>query len=493
MRVLIAAALLLVGTIAPAADKPNILFIAVDDLRPDLGCYGVEFVKTPNLDKLAASGTIFTQAYCQQAVCSPSRTSLLTGKRPDTTRVWDLNTHFRDRIPDTVTLPQQFKQHGYHAVGMGKIYHGGFDDAASWSEPHRRAQSAIFYALEENRKIVEENRRAARELRRQGETVRRPERGPATEAADVPDEAYHDGAVAAMAVESLQTLSMRDEPFFLAVGFIRPHLPFNAPKKYWDLYDRAQFSLPENYDRGPKDAPPFAGTNWGELRNYSDMPKQGPVPKEQALELIHGYYAAVSYMDAQLGKVLDELDRLGLAENTIVVVWGDHGWKLGEYGLWCKHTNFELDARVPLIVRAPARPAGTVSAGLVEFVDIYPTLCDLAGLPIPGDLEGTSFVPLLDDPNREWKAAAFSQYPRSHQGRRLMGYSLKTDRYRFTRWVERRNPENVVALELYDHETDPAETVNVAEEATYAEAVGELSALADQGWKGVRETLTTLK
>ncbi|MGC1275690.1 MAG: sulfatase [Planctomycetaceae bacterium] len=489
MRPIIASVLLAATLSAPAAEKPNVLFIAVDDMRPDLGCYGVDFVKTPNLDKLAASGTIFTQAYCQQAVCSPSRTSLLTGKRPDTTKVWDLETHFRDHIPDTVTLPQQFKQHGYHAVGMGKIYHGGFDDKASWSEPHRSPKGTTGYARPENQKILEESRQSGRERGLKGRALRRSGRGPASEAADVSDDTYHDGVVAEMAVESLQSLSKRDEPFFLAVGFVKPHLPFVSPKKYWDLYDRSQFSLPANYDHAPKNAPPFAGTNWGELRAYSDIPPKGALSKEKALELMHGYYAALSYMDAQLGKVLDELDRLGLAENTIVVVWGDHGWKLGEHGMWCKHTNYELDARVPLVVRAPGKKPGTASDGLVEFVDVYPTLCDLAGLPAPDDLEGTSFAPLLDDPNQEWKTAAFSQYPRSHDGQRLMGYSLKTDRYRFTRWVDRKNPKKVVALELYDHETDPAENVNVAGEAKYADAVEELSALADGGWKGVRGKL----
>ncbi|MBA3315514.1 MAG: sulfatase [Planctomycetota bacterium] len=489
MRSIVTVLLLLVSVASHAADKPNVLFIAVDDMRPDLGCYGAGFVTSPNLDRLAASGVTFTRAYCQQAVCSPSRTSLLTGKRPDTTQVHDLVTHFRDTIPDTVTLPQIFKRNGYQAVGMGKIYHGGYDDEASWSEPHRSPKGTKGYAIPENQKIVEASRAKGKARGLEGKALQRAGRGPATESADVPDDAYHDGAVAEMAIESLETFAHGDEPFFLAVGFVKPHLPFVSPKKYWDLYDRQSFALPGNYDVPTKDAPPFAGTNWGELRNYSDIPENGALDADKALELIHGYYAALSYTDAQIGKLLDALDEQNLAENTIVVVWGDHGWKLGDHGMWCKHTNYELDAHVPLIMRAPGKQAGIQSERLVEFVDIYPTLAELAGLDAPSDLEGTSFAPLLDDPNRPWKAAAFSQYPRAHERQQLMGYSMATDRHRLTRWADRENPSKLVATELYDHETDPAENVNVAEHPEYAKTLAELSALAEKGWRGVRDEL----
>lgn len=488
MRSLVLTLLLAIGSTAFAADKPNVLFIAVDDMRPTFGAYGAGFVQSPHLDRLAASGVTFTHAYCQQAVCSPSRTSLLTGKRPDTTQVFDLETHFRDKIPDTVTLPQIFKQNGYQSVGMGKIYHGGYDDEASWSVPHRTPQGTERYALPKNQQILAASRANAKKRGAQGRAPK-DGRGPATESADVPDETYHDGAVAKMAVESLEGLAQGEEPFFLAVGFVKPHLPFVSPKKYWDLYDRSDFSLPENYEIAPKDAPPFAGTNWGELRNYSDIPRNGALDADKALELIHGYYAALSYTDAQIGKLLDALDRLNLADNTIVVVWGDHGWKLGEHGMWCKHTNYENDARVPLIMRAPGKKAGVTSGGLVEFVDIYPTLADLAGLEAPSDLEGASFAPLLDNPDLPWKAAAFSQYPRSHGGQQLMGYSMTDGRYRLTRWVERKRPSQLVAAELYDHKTDPAENVNVAARPEYAKALGEVNALAAKGWKGVRDDL----
>ena len=488
MRLTLLASVLAVAAAASAADRPNVLFVAVDDMRPDLGCYGTDFIKTPNLDRLAAGGLVFDRAYCQQAVCSPSRTSLMTGRRPDTTRVYDLVTHFRDTIPDVVTLPQQFKANGYHAVGMGKIYHGGYDDSASWSEPHLEPKGVVGWALPENQAIQRKRAAAAKAKGLKGQAANRQSRGPATESADVPDETYHDGALAALAVETLGRLAKADEPFFLAVGFHKPHLPFIAPKKYWDFYDRSAFGLPEN-DFRPNDAPPYAIADFGELRAYSDIPSKGPVGDDKALELIHGYYAALSYTDAQVGKLLDALDALDLADDTIVVVWGDHGWKLGEHAAWCKHSNVELDVRVPLILRVPGRTNGQHTPALVEFADIFPSLCDLAGIPKPAGLEGTSFAPLVADPTRPWKAAAFSQYPRTHEGRRLMGYSLTDGRYRLTRWVDRKTPTEVVAAELYDHHYDPAENENVAADPRNADAVKRLTALAERGWRGVRDDL----
>jgi arylsulfatase A-like enzyme len=444
---------------AAGAEKPNVLFIAVDDLRPELGCYGNQRVKSPNIDRLARRGVVFNRAYCQQAVCSPSRTSLLTGLRPDATRVYDLETHFRDTVPDVVTLPQQFKAHGYHAVGMGKIYHGGLDDELSWSEPHRRP-NASGYQLPENQAMIQRKRAEARKRGLKGKQLSRAARGPATEMADVPDNAYPDGACADMAIETLRRV--KGKPFFLAVGFLKPHLPFNAPKKYWDLYERDAIRLADN-PFAPKGAPPFALTSFGELRNYDDMPQKGPVGDDDARRLIHGYLACVSYTDAQIGRILDELDRLKLADNTAIVLWGDHGWKLGEHGSWCKHTNFELDARVPMIFAAPGiRGAGKPTDALAEFVDIYPTLCDLAGLPLPGHLQGTSLLPVLNDVEQSVKTAALSQYPRSHNKRGLMGYSMRTDRWRYTEWLTRKSRE-VVARELYDHLNDPAENENVAD------------------------------
>jgi arylsulfatase A-like enzyme len=457
-----------------AGPKPNVLFIAVDDLRPELGCYGKTHIKSPNIDRLARSGVLFRRAYCQQAVCGATRASLLTGLRPDSTGIYGNTTHFRDRVPDVVPLPQHFKQHGYHVAGMGKIYH--LNDPPSWSEPWKPFPGLVWLRPE-NVSLIERKRAEARERGLTGKALGRAARGPATECADVADNAYPEGALADTAIETLRRL--RDRPFFLAVGFIRPHLPFNCPKKYWDLYRRDEIRLPRQQSP-PKGAPKMALTNWGELRSYHEIPANGPVTDEQALDLIHGYYACTSYVDAQIGRVIEELGRLGLRENTIVILWGDHGWKLGDYGAWCKHTNFELDTHVPLILSDPTAEAnGRSSDALVEFVDIYPTLCEAAGLPLPDHLEGTSFAPLLADPQRPWKDAAFSQYPRG----KIMGYSMRTDCYRLTQWLQREDPEEVVAVELYDHQSDPGETVNLAADPANAALVAKLAVKLRADWR----------
>ena len=473
-------ALLYQGGLAADAKRPNVLFFAVDDLRTEIGCYGHRHTHTPNLDKWARSALVFNRAYCQQAVCSPSRSSLLTGTRPDTTKVWDLETHFRKALPNVMTLPQHFKNHGYFVQGMGKIYHGGFDDAPSWSVPWTRPK-AETYGSDENREMVRRKSAAARRAGKTGKAASRSSRGPAFEGADVPDEAFHDGALAGMAIESLRELKDREEPFFLAVGFIRPHLPFVAPKKYWDLYDPAEIELAPNPYR-PKGAPDYAIGDGGELRNYDGIPR-GQITDDLARQLKHGYYASVSYVDAQFGKVIDELDRLGLRENTIIVLWGDHGWKLGEHDAWCKHTNVENDTNAPLIISYPGvKSRGGRTDSLAEFVDIYPTLADLAGLPLPDHLEGASLRPVLEDPEYAMKQAAFSQYPRN----RLMGYTMRTDRFRLTRWVDRRDHSRLDAVELYDHESDPQENVNVAGDPQYASKLEELTAQWEAGWRGAR-------
>jgi arylsulfatase A-like enzyme len=456
-----------------------VLFIAVDDLRTDLGCYGVADVQSPNIDRLAGRGTVFDRAYCQQAVCSPSRTSLLTGLRPDSTRVYNLTTHFRTTVPDVVTLPQHFKNHGYFTRSVGKIYHGGLDDAESWSEPAPRAGRPM-YALEENQQLVARKRAAIA-----GRKFATPSQrynamaGPAWESAVVPDNTYSDGSIADTAVEMLR--EAQGKPFFLAVGFLKPHLPFIAPKKYWDLYERDAVP-PARNPFPPQNAPRMALTNWGELRAYAGIPASGPLAEETARTLKHGYYACVSYIDAQIGRLLDELERLNLSERTVIVLWGDHGWKLGEHAAWCKHTNFEDDTHAPLICAAPGQQSpGSHTEALVEFVDIYPSLCELAGLPLPPHLEGTSFAPLLDAPGQVWKDAAFSQYPRG----RIMGYSMRTDRYRLTRWLGEDGGE--IARELYDHATDPEENVNIAGKRKHAELLDDLSERMQNGWQAVRE------
>jgi len=492
----VGAAAALLPAVLPAAEpakRPNVLFFAVDDLRTDLGCYGHPEAKTPHIDALARRGMVFRRAYCQQAVCSPSRTSLLTGLRPDSTKVYDLVTHFRDTVPDVVSLPQHFREQGYYTVGMGKIYHGGYDDPKSWSEPHRNG-TGEGYVLPENKARMAAGK--AREKAAKNSKNKKKKaaggaaRGEPYEMADVPDEAYHDGSLAQMAIDKLRELKGKPQPFFLAVGFLKPHLPFNSPKKYWDLYDPAQLKLAANPFR-PKDAPPYAVTDFGELRNYHGVPQSGPISDEMARKLIHSYRAASSFTDANVGKVLAELDQLGLTDNTIVVLWGDHGWKLGEHASWCKHSNMENDTNAPLILAAPgiktAAPAGGFPAttALVEFVDIYPTLCELAGLPLPPHLQGVSLKPLLENPARPWKSAAFSQYPRSHEGTPLMGYALRTDRYRYVEWRHRQTGAPV-NYELYDHATDPAENQNIAGRPENAELLQQLAAQLKAGWEAAR-------
>ena len=465
------------ASVLSAADaaKPNILFIAVDDLRPELGCYGVLVIQSPNLDRLARRARVFDRAYCQQAVCSPSRTSLLTGTRPDTTKVWDLTTPFRKAQPDLVTLPQLLKNNGYFTEAMGKIYHHGLDDPTSWSVPTQYPKAPHGAGP---RSEDPDGSKVA--LSKTG-------RGPVVEVVNGPDNSLHDGELADMAVKALQELKRKpQQPFFLAVGFIKPHLPFNAPKKYFDLYATAKIpTAPNPYF--PIGAPIYAIGSGAELSSYSGVPAVRPLPEDFARKLKLGYYACVSYVDAQVGRVLDELEQQGLSTNTIVVLWGDHGWKLGEHQSWAKHTNVENDTRAPLMIYVPGLAnAGQHTEALVEFVDVYPTLAELAGLPLPKTLEGTSFKPLLDDPKKTWKTAAFSQYPRKVGTKNLMGYTMRTDRYRLTRWVDRKDHSLVDAVELYDHQTDPQENTNIVQLATNQALVEKLTAQWLAGWRGAR-------
>jgi arylsulfatase A-like enzyme len=437
-------------------NRLNVLFIAVDDLKPALACAGDPIAKTPNIDRLAARGTTFTRAYCQQAVCSPSRSSLMTGHRPDSTKVYDLETHFRKALPEVVTLSQHFKNHGYTARGVGKIYHGGYDDPASWSAPWEPTRGASFGPVGQKRigQLKAEAKAAGNDVSKV--------RGLPTEAPEVPDTALNDGWTAERAIAILREPGFQAQPFFLAVGMVKPHLPFVAPKKYWDLYDPATLPMPTNL-KPPTNAPAYAPQLGGELRAYDGIPKSGPISPEMTRQLIHGYYAAVSYMDAQVGRLLDALEQQGLTKNTIVILWGDHGWHLGDHSIWCKHTNYEKATRSALVVSRPGQKvAGEQCSALVEFVDIYPTLAQLAGLPAPTDVQGTSFAPLLDDPKRPWKAAAFSQYPRRVQAHGpLMGYAVRTDRYRYVEWRKTKD-NSVIDRELYDHATDPDENINIA-------------------------------
>lgn len=471
------------GVLAPALPvvseaarkkKTNVLFIAIDDLRGTLGCLGDKIAVTPNMDKLAGEGTVFLNAYCQQAVCNPSRASVITGRRPDTLKVWDLKTHFRAHHPDITTLPQYFKQRGYYTRSFGKILHGQGPpsiDPPSWSaEPvWDHCTKRDQYVLPENRPGEKSGKQAA------------------AECADVPDEAYIDGKVAAEAVRKIEELVENGRAFFLAVGFRKPHLPCSAPKKYWDLYDRKTF---ENDGwpglKRPEDGPDIALHNWKELRGYTDIPDIGEVPPEKAAEVRHGYYAAASYTDAQVGKLIDALGRSGLRENTIVCLWSDHGFHLGEHTIWCKTSNYEFDARVPLIIAAPHTKKAQVCRRVVELVDMYPTLVELAGLPVPDGLEGTSMVPLLENPQRDWKKAAFTQFPRPAYYKKtfdVMGYAIRTERFHYIEWIDVKKAKPV-AIELYDHQSDPYELTNLAQQRGRQHVIEELGRLLKKGWKG---------
>jgi choline-sulfatase len=456
----------------------NVLMIAVDDLRPDIGCYGNTLAKTPNIDRLAAHGVVFGHAYCQQAVCSPSRTSLLTGQRPDVTRVFDLKTHFRTALPDCVTLPQHFKAHGYHCAALSKVYHRGYEDGRSWSEPHWYPNGrTVDTAPDDWSNQVTKKFGEGVEEYAAGTTRAESGKGPATEVSMKADDELPDGFTAAEAARRIATLAKDGQPFFLAVGFLKPHLPFVAPKKYWDLHDPAAIPEP-TIDHLPDGAPAFAGHANGELHQYLDIPQGNPIPKDVARRLRHGYYACISYTDAQIGRLLDALDTAGIADRTVVVLWGDHGWQLGDHGLWQKHTNFELATRAPLIIAAPGCAAGKTAAAPVEFVDVYPTLADACGLPPATGLAGTSLVPLLRDPTGSVKAVAVSQYPRAKADgadTAVMGYSIRDDRWRFTAWRED-GGSRIVAQELYDERDDPHETRNLASDPQFKPVIDRLSA-----------------
>lgn len=485
---ILAAAIVLVGPSTGAAQtrgdpkdaKRNVLFIAVDDLRPELSIYGKKVI-SPNIDRLAASGTVFERAYCQEALCMPSRASLLTGRRPDTTKVYAFTVDFRDTLPDVVTLPEHFKNHGYHTRAFGKIFHK--DDPRSWSVPLWRSRCAAYHT-ERGKQVLQYIKDDFRRITYTwtlGEGITKTKRagGLPWEAPDVADNQLRDGDITDQVLGVLDTLE--DGPFFLAVGYHKPHLPFIAPKKYFDLYDPGELSLAEN-PFPPEDVPRCAMYNWNDMRHYYGIPKVGPVSDEEARELIHAYYACVSYVDAQIGRLLEKLDALDLRKNTVVLLWGDHGWQLGEHGMWDKHSNFETSAHAPLVVSVPGQEAGRTDA-LVEFVDIFPSLCDFCGLPASDGLEGTSFAPLVADPNRPWKSAAFSQYPRVVPGHgRGMGHSMRTDRYRFTEWKV--PGSDFSAYELYDHQNDPGENLNLANRTENAPLVRRLKQQLHAGWRG---------
>ena len=435
----------------PAKKNYNVLFIAVDDLNNDMAVYAHSLVKTPNIDKLASKGVLFNRAYCQYTLCNPSRASLLTGLTPDQTKVYDLVTHFRSNVPDVITLPELYKQNNYYTARVGKIFHydvpkgigtSGLDDPISWqkvinpigkdkTEDFKIKDFAPGKGVGGNFKYLE---------------------------SEYPDEEQTDGKVAMEAINLLR--ENKDKPFFLAVGFYRPHTPYVAPKKYFDMYPVESIKLPEFPANDLDDIPAPA--------LFSNPPNYG-LDQLTLKKPIQAYYACITFMDVQVGKVLDELERLKLADKTIVVFWSDHGYSLGEHGQWLKQTLFEKVDRVPLIIVAPGvSQKGKISNGLVELLDLYPTLAELSNLKAPKNVAGKSLTTLLKNPNASWKRPAFTQLQRKD----IMGYSVRTDRWRYTEW-----DGGKAGVELYDYQTDPNEFTNLAKQQKYAATVQELTGL----------------
>ena len=461
--------------------RPNVLFIAIDDLRPELGAYGHPMVRSENLDRLAGQGLIFDRAYCQAALCAPSRTSLMSGLRPGVPGI--TATDSRDEaslnaVLETVTtLPQHLRRGGYRTLSVGKIFHT-YETMGSdpWDEVLKPGGGTYQLAKNKNREQTYRQK-----VKQEGPSARwRNPRGDASEAADVPDDQYQTHRIASRGIRLLDehVENHPDQPFFLAVGFYKPHLPFIAPQRYWDLYDRQQLTVPPTDE--PQGMPEYALVpSWYEVRQYGDIPRQTEsLDQAKARELIHGYYACISFVDAQVGRLLESLDQHGLADNTVVIVWSDHGFKLGDYGDWSKYTNMEIDTRVPLIVKGPGVTAGRTDA-LVELIDLYPTVAELTGNEVPKHVEGTSFVPLLSDPDRPWKSAALSYYDRRNPDGE--GFSIRDARYRYTEWREYETGR-VLARELYDHAEGPIAQRNLADDLAHAETRDRLQSLLAEGW-----------
>jgi iduronate 2-sulfatase len=449
-------------------NRKNIILFLVDDLKPTIGAYGDPVAISPNIDRLSEMGMRFNNTYCNQAVCVASRYNLMLGSRSTSTGLYNFGAEFRDVYPDAVTLSQYFINADYHAESMGKVYHighGNTNDEASWSIPHYK-EKLIEYLLPEstNRELTREEAYfenthlyfpdlpANREL----------PRGAAWEAPDVVDDAYADGRIARHAIDRLRELNKNPErPFFMAIGFARPHLPFSVPKKYWDMYNPEELPMPE-YVQDPEGAPKFAVKRGGEIIQFKPIPEKEHVYLDELTrKLIHGYYASMSYMDAQLGRIMDELKRLKMLENTIIVLWGDHGWHLGDHSYWTKHTNYEQANIIPLIMVAPgvAKP-NTSTDQLAETVDIFPTLAELAGLDkpnVPQPIDGLSMVPVLKNPGLRIRDHAYHSFPRGGH----LGRAVRTGRYRLVEWRSINNLGEEKVYELYDYLKDPLETKNI--------------------------------
>lgn len=446
--------------------RPNVLFIAVDDLKPMLGAYGYEEVQSPRIDKLADRGTVFLNAACQFPVCGPSRASILTGLRPETTGILDLKTKMRDVNPDVLTLPQHFKNNGYITAGVGKIFDPRCvdsrqqGDAPSWTFPYNEAPDSDVPMMPQDKRV--------------------------TAAHDLPDEAFPDGRILKGGLERLREMSAAEEPFFLAVGFKKPHLPFVAPKRFWDRYDPATIELAA-FQEEARDNSGYGYWNSNEVRSYDGVPDEGDIPEDVQRNMIHGYLACISWVDYLVGRLLDELDALDETGNTIIVLWGDHGFHLGDHGLWGKHTAFEEAVRAPLLIIDPRKGAKIVTQAPVEFTDVFPTLCELAGLSTPVQLQGVSLAACLESADAFPRVVSTAIY----KSRGAYGYSVRSPRYRYIEWISTKSAK-VVGRDLFDFEADPLGKENLADKKAYADVVEEMSAqlhASATGWEVLERSL----
>ena len=429
-----------------ASKKKNILFIMVDDLRPELNIYGENKISSPHIDALAKSGVVFNRAYSNVPVCGASRASLLTGIRPTSKRFLRYNASIKKEAPNELNLVKHLKNEGYTTISNNKITHLKYD-IEEWDEEWYPSSKKWRNYISKENILLESNGK----------------HGYAYESPDVDDNAYNDGETANKSIQDLKNLKATGKPFFLAVGFVKPHLPFNAPKKYWDLYDFNKIELPKN-NQFQANVPNRARHLWGELRYYKDIPKKGQVSNEMAKKLIHGYYASVSYVDAQVGKLIKGLDDLGMRENTTIILVGDHGWSLMEHGLWVKHSNFEVALQVPLIISDSDIQKNKKTNSIAELVDLYPSICDLANISKPAHLEGNSLTNALKNPSKVFKNKAYARYQK--------GETLIADNFFYTEWQIN---DKTIAKMLYDHNTDPDENRNLAIEDRYKIVVDSLS------------------
>ena len=486
---------------AKMADQKNILFLSIDDLKPLLSNYGEKQMKTPNFDRLAKMGVTLTNAHVQYAVCGPSRASVMTGTVPDRTKVWDLHTDFRESAPQLKSMPEYLIEQGYETTAVGKIYHKGSSapghDGKSWSTPHtlpdnydpKYGEPAFSYYQTPEHKakfdalLAEAEKKGIKKNgKKRSHAFKRFK--PSTEAGDVSDTAYQDGLYTVEALKKLDKLEASGKPWFLGVGYQKPHLPFVAPKKYWDLYDRAKIDLAP-FQQTADGTPKFAYHSFGELRAFSDIDNElrvgDKLPEAKQRELIHGYMACISYIDAQLGLLLDDLDRRGITDDTVIVLWGDHGFHLGDHTEWCKHSNFEQATRIPFMFAGPGVAKNKKDDSPVELLDLFPTVFELANVKQSEQTDGKSLVPVLDnDPNTNLdQDYAFHQYRRQKR----MGYAVRTDQYRYTEWHDNEyrstdtyKESNIVGYELYDYKNDPLETKNFIKDPAYAKVRAELKA-----------------